>query len=165
MQIINFKSTQTFIIKINLNNALKFNPFVQQLLNTPISHIRLTRSTHPHNYCCSTLLLDEIQMANLDVRRNAIFIEFAQYFTYYLFHGEYCTKLLPKYQQYWQSFYANISIIHFQEIVLYCYVITIDNPYHNPIHKAVHNPNSVSAKDLLRRLWALRRPFNPSSAS
>ena len=126
MQIINFKSTQTFIIKINLNNALKFNPFVQQLLNTPISHIRLTRSTHPHNYCRRSLFLNKIQITPLNILRDAIFIEFAQYFIYYLFHGEYCTELLSKYQQHWQSFYTNISIIHFQEIIIYDDIITID---------------------------------------
>jgi len=43
-----------------------------------------------------------------------------------LFHGEYCTKLLSKYQQHWQSFYTNISIIHFQEIIIYDDIITID---------------------------------------
>ena len=103
MQIINFKSTQTFIIKINLNNALKFNPFFQQLLNTPISNIRLARSTHPHDNCRRSLFLNKIQMTPLNILRDAIFIEFAQYFTYYLFRGEYCTKLLFKHQQHWQS--------------------------------------------------------------
>ena len=110
MQIINFKSTQTFIIKINLHNTLKFNPLVQKLLDTPIRNIRLPRSTHPHNYSCSTLLFDKIQMANLDVQRNTVFIKFAQYFTYYLLHGAHCTKLYAKHQQYWRNFCINISL-------------------------------------------------------
>ena len=80
MQIINLKTAQTFIIKIDLNNALKFNPLVQKLLDAPIRNIRLTRSTHPHNYCRRSLFLNKIQMTPLNILRDAIFIEFAQYF-------------------------------------------------------------------------------------
>ena len=98
MQIVYFKTAQTFIIKINLYNALKFNPFIQQFLNTPISHIRLTRSPHPHNNRRRSLFLNKIQTTRLGVLRNAIFVKLTQYFTYYLFHGQYCTKFSSKHQ-------------------------------------------------------------------
>lgn len=43
MQIVYFKTAQTFIIEIDLHNALQFNPLVQKLLDTPIRNIRLPR--------------------------------------------------------------------------------------------------------------------------
>lgn len=73
-------------------------------------------------------------MANLDVQRNTVFIKFAQYFTYYPLHGAHCTKLYAKHQQYWIIFYTNISFFHFQEIIIYCYVITIGIAVESIIH-------------------------------
>jgi hypothetical protein len=67
----------------------------------------------------------------------------SQYSTYDLFHGEYCTKFPTKHQSYWHSFYANISIIHFQEIILYHHVISVDIGIES-INRKLHFHNNLS---------------------